>query len=262
MDILFFIVSFLASIVGAICGIGGGVVIKPVLDMLQMGSASTINFLSGCTVLSMSLYSVSKALRSGDSKVDTTTGTPLALGAAIGGVAGKELFSAVRSLFENAEMVGGVQAMALGVITLGTLVYTIRKASITTRHMQGKALCAVIGLLLGIMSSFLGIGGGPINLVVLGFCFSMDTKTAAANSLYIILFSQSASLLTNLVTGSVPEFRILALALMVAGGIGGGIVGRSLNKKMDNKAVDKLFIGLMVLIVCICIYNTVRAFGL
>ena len=42
MDILFFIVAFLSSIVGAICGIGGGVVIKPVLDMLQMGEAATI----------------------------------------------------------------------------------------------------------------------------------------------------------------------------------------------------------------------------
>ena len=48
---------------------------------------------------------------------------------------------------------------------------------------------------------------------------------------------------------------------MVAGGIGGGIVGRSLNKKMDNRAVDKLFIGLMVLIVGICVYNALRAFN-
>ena len=261
MDILFFIVAFLSSIVGAICGIGGGVVIKPVLDMLQMGAPATINFLSGCTVLSMSLYSVSKALRSGDSKVETSTGTPLALGAALGGVVGKELFSAVKAFFNGSPMVGGVQAVALGIITLGTLLYTVNKAKIRTRRTDNKLVCVVIGLLLGIMSSFLGIGGGPINLVVLGFCFSMDTKTAAANSLYIILFSQIASLLATVVTGSVPEFRILALALMVAGGIGGGIVGRSLNKKMDNKAVDKLFIGLMILIVAICVYNAVRAFA-
>ena len=46
---LFLIVSFFSSIVGAICGIGGGVIIKPVLDMLGMGSATTISFLSGCT---------------------------------------------------------------------------------------------------------------------------------------------------------------------------------------------------------------------
>ena len=259
MDILFFIVAFLSSIVGAICGIGGGVVIKPVLDMLQMGAPATINFLSGCTVLSMSLYSVSKALRAGDSKVEMSTGTPLALGAAAGGVVGKEMFSAVKAFFGGSPMVGGVQAIALGIITLGTLLYTINKSRIKTRTTSSKLVCLVIGLLLGIMSSFLGIGGGPINLVVLGYFFSMDTKTAAANSLYIILFSQAASFVSTLITG-LPEFRIMALILMVAGGIGGGIVGRKLNKKMDNRAVDKLFIGLMVLIVGICVYNAVRAF--
>lgn len=261
MDILFLIVSFLASIVGAICGIGGGVVIKPVLDMLQMAEVSTINFLSGCTVLSMSLYSVGKSMVHHDSMVDMSTGTPLALGAAVGGVVGKQLFSWIKSLFANGGMVSGVQAVSLGIITVGTLLYTVYKSRIKTHKTSNKLACLVIGLALGVMSSFLGIGGGPINLVVLGYCFGMDTKTAAANSLYIILFSQLASLLATLVTASVPEFRPLALALMVAGGIGGGIVGRSLNKRMDNKAVDKLFICLMVLIVLICGYNAYRAFA-
>ena len=32
MYVLFFLISFGASIIGAICGIGGGVIIKPVLD--------------------------------------------------------------------------------------------------------------------------------------------------------------------------------------------------------------------------------------
>ncbi len=41
--------------------------------------------------------------------------------------------------------------------------------------------------------------------------------------------------------------------------VAGGIVGRKLNQKMDNKAVDKLFIALMVVIVGICVYNSVRA---
>ena len=260
MDILFFIVAFLSSIVGAICGIGGGVVIKPVLDMLQLGAVSTINFLSGCTVLSMSLYSVGKSMIARDSKVALSTGTPLAIGAAIGGVAGKELFGIIKGLFANGEMVGGVQAIALGLITVGTLLYTVNKAKISTRQITSKLFCVVVGLMLGIMSSFLGIGGGPINLVVLGYLFSMDSKTAAANSLYIILFSQLASLIATLISG-VPEFRPLVLILMVAGGIGGGIVGRALNKKMDTRAVEKLFIALMVVIIGICIYNAFRAFA-
>ena len=260
MSLVYFLVAFLSSIVGAICGIGGGVVIKPVLDLFHLGAVSTINFLSGCTVLSMSLYSVGKAMINRDSKVDMATGTPLAIGAALGGVAGKELFGLIKSMFANGEMVGGVQAIALGIITIGTLLYTVKKSQIHTIQIKNRLFCTVVGLLLGIMSSFLGIGGGPINLVVLGYLFSMDSKTAAANSLYIILFSQLASFVLTLITG-LPAFDPLVLALMVAGGIGGGIVGRTLNKRMDNRAVDKLFICLMSLIIAICVFNTWKAFA-
>ncbi len=255
---IYCLVSLLASIVGAICGIGGGVIIKPVLDMLQAGSVSTVSFLSGCTVLCMSCYSVGKSLRAGEKRVDTKTGTPLALGAAVGGVAGKQLFSAVKALFENPNTVGAVQAACLALVTAGALPYTLRKSAIATKRITARWVCVVIGLGLGIMSSFLGIGGGPINLVVLYYFFSMDTKTAAANSLYIILFSQAASLLVTLVTASVPEFSWGTLILMAAGGIGGGILGRALNKRLDNRAVDRLFLCLMSVIIAISLSNVWR----
>jgi len=186
----YLLVSFLASVAGAICGIGGGVIIKPVLDVCGLASVSTISFLSGLTVLSMSLYSVARNMASGGSRIDTKTGTPLAVGAAAGGVIGKQLFSVIRGLFADPNTVGAVQAACLAVITLGTLLYTIFKGRIQPRRVEGTGICLCIGLVLGIMSSFLGIGGGPINLVVLYYFFSMDTKTAAANSLYIIFFSQ------------------------------------------------------------------------
>ena len=113
----------------------------------------------------------------------------------------------------------------------------------------------VIGLALGLMSSFLGIGRDPINLVMLSYCFSMDSKTAAANSLMIILFSQAANLITALVMRTIPIFDPATLILMVLGGIGGGIVGRILNHRMDNRAVDRLLMVLMGVIVLICVYN-------
>ena len=254
--LMYLVVSFLASIAGAICGIGGGVIIKPVLDLVGLASVSTISFLSGCTVLSKSCYSVGRNMLSGDNRVNFQTGTPLAIGAAIGGVAGNQMFKMVKMLFENQNTVGSVQAGCLAVVTAGTLLYTLYKSRIKTHNVRSKLACLLIGTALGIMSSFLGIGGGPINLVVLFFFFGMDTKTAAQNSLYIILFSQITNLLTMLLTRSIPGFSLFALVLMVAGGIGGGIAGRALNKKMDNKAVDKLFIALMVVIIGISLWNT------
>ena len=252
---LFFVVSLLASTAGAICGIGGGVIIKPVLDMLHLETVTTISFLSGCTVLSMTCYSVGRSMLAGERRVAPRTGTPLALGAAIGGLLGKQLFTIIRGFFENQNRVGAVQAACLAVITLGTLIYTVNKDRIPTKEVQSPVACVVIGLALGVMSSFLGIGGGPINLVVLFYFFGMDTKTAAANSLYIILFSQLASVLATIATRAVPPFQWTTLLLMAAGGIGGGVAGRALNRRMDEKMVDRLFIGLMAVIIGISIYN-------
>lgn len=253
--LVFFIVCFGASVVGAICGIGGGVIIKPVLDSFGVLDVTTISFLSGCTVLSMTTYSVVKNKISGESHVSKKIGLPLAIGAAAGGLIGKWLFSFVKSLSDNPNKVGAVQALCLTIVTVGTLVYTIYKEKIKTCHVDNAAVCILIGVFLGIMSSFLGIGGGPINLVVLFFFFSMSTKIAAENSLYIIFFSQIASLISTIVSGSVPEFEIGVLILMAAGGIAGGICGRSVNKKINEKTVDKLFIGLMVVMIAINIYN-------
>ena len=87
--LLVFLVCFLASVAGAICGIGGGVIIKPALDAFGIMDVATISFLSGCTVLSMTTYSVLRSRRSGASAFERATGLPMALGAAVGGVVGK-----------------------------------------------------------------------------------------------------------------------------------------------------------------------------
>lgn len=253
--VLFFAVAFLASTVGAICGIGGGVIIKPVLDSLHLESAAAVNFLSGCTVLSMSCYSVILSVVSKSRQVEAKTGVPLISGAAVGGLAGHELFELVRNLFENQSRVSAVQAACLALITLGTLLYGLNRNRITTRKTRGLVRCAAIGLGLGLISSFSGIGGGPINIVVLSYFFSMDTKTAAINSLYIILFSQLANLSTAVITDTVPPFRAVSLSVMIVGGISGGTLGRAVNRRISGETVDRLFTGLIAVIICISIYN-------
>ena len=257
-ELIFILVAFLASVIGCICGIGGGVIIKPVLDAFGLYSVSTISFMSGCIVLAMTTYSVAKAMLAKESNIEKGVSTWLGIGAAVGGLLGKQLFDSVKALFENADTVGAVQAAALFCVTLGTMLYTINKSRIRTISVKNPVACVVIGLSLGVMSSFLGIGGGPINLVVLYFFFSMETKTAAQNSLYIILFSQLASFLFTVIGGKVPEFPVLLFAAMVCCGILGGVVGRKINKKIDSATVNKLFIGLMAVIMAICCYNFIR----
>lgn len=206
----------------------------------------------------MSCYSVGQSLLAGERRVSFRTGTPLAIGAAIGGLLGNQLFSAVKGLFANPNVVGSIQALLLAWITVGTMLYMLNRPRIKSHSVENRFVCLVIGMGLGSASSFLGIGGGPINLAVLYHFFGMETKTAAANSLYIILFSQLASLFKTMLNGIIPPFRWPVLVLMVAGGISGGILGRLCNRKMDNQLVDRLFMALMAVILAISLFNSRR----
>ncbi len=258
MFILCFLTALCACVIGKICGMGGGVIIKPVLDALGIMSVASINFLSGCTVLGMSCWSVGKSALSGQSDIDWKVSTPLAIGAALGGLLGKELYSMVEACFANPNTAGGIQAIILLVATCGTLFYTIYKDRMVMHHVRNAAACLIIGLLLGTLGSFLGIGGGPFNMAVLYFFFAMSTKVAAQNSLYIILVSQAAGLLKNLISGNVPELTWWVLIGMILCGIIGSDVGGRINKKLSEKNATRLFEASMILVMLINIYNIVK----
>ena len=258
---LFFLICFAACLLGAICGIGGGMIIKPALDALGMLDVAAISFLSGCTVLAMTMYSVWRSRRSGTSQIDYQIGLPLAIGGVFGGIAGKQIFAILADVSASLNQVGAIQSVSLVIITAGTLFYTMFKDKIPSFHFKNTLLCLLIGCILGLLSSFLGIGGGPMNLVFLFFFFSMPTKQAAENSLYIILFSQLSSLCTSVLSGSVPEFPWPVLLIMVSGGIIGGIAGRSINKNISERTVDKLFMILMVIMIIMNAFNAVQFMG-
>ena len=256
MIVLIFLICFGASTAGGVCGIGGGVVIKPLLDVLGVMPVSTASFLSGLTVLAMACVNVFKNRRGGE--LDAERSVPLGVGAAAGGVAGKMLFSTLKAALNADRAVGAVQAAALGLMVLGTMLYMLCKNRVRTRSVGGWAVPALIGLGLGVCSSFLGIGGGPMNLAVLSYFFSMDTKKATVNSILIILISQLAALGMSLVSRSVPPFRWEDLGAMACAGILGGALSARLHKRFSARTTDRLFISLMAVILGICVYNVLR----
>ena len=80
----------IAQFSGGICGIGGGVVIKPLLDATGIMSVSTVSFLSGLTVLAMALISVYKNRKT--KELDAKRSIPLGVAAgAIGGFVSAKL---------------------------------------------------------------------------------------------------------------------------------------------------------------------------
>jgi uncharacterized membrane protein YfcA len=270
--LLFFAIAFVPSITGAISGIGGGIMIKPVLDALSGIGRAEINFMSGCTVLAMSGVSLFRFLgRKGGPVLDGKRGTALALGAALGGLAGKVLFSmAVSGLPGN--RVGMIQSALLMLLTMVVIIYMVKKNNLHPGRLSGFApkagqppknlqnllfsLC--LGLALGMLSSFLGIGGGPINIMVISYFFSMDSKTTALHSIYTIFLSQGASLILTVITRTVPLIEPGLLMAMISGGALGGLAGSRMVRAMSNKKVDILFSVLMALVMLLSAYNLIR----
>ena len=255
--ILYFLLCIVSTTVGAISGIGGGVIIKPVFDSFSGMPVAVISFLSGCTVLSMSVVSL-LCSRGGRVKVDKRRGTLLAVGAAVGGILGKMAFKWVKSLARNDGLIGEVQSSIMILLTGGVLLYVIHKNLIKTLQTQSTVYCVTVGLMLGVLGAFLGIGGGPVNLVALYFFFSMDTKTAALNSIYIILFSQITSFVTAVAQGSIGPVNSAVLIVMVIGGVMGGLIGRTVNKRLTEGQIDKLFISILLVIIGISVFNCVK----
>ena len=272
--VIFFVVSILASVVGAICGVGGGVFMKPALDAVGVLPVNTITFLSTCTVVAMTSYNVITAAINtkkggNDNLIDWNLTTWLAIGSAIGGLLGKNIYSNIKASFVNQEAVGGYQALALLIAVFLTLLYTVNKKKIKGYQVKNPIALIVLGFVLGTLSSFVGIGGGPMNLAVLFFFLSMPTKMAAQNSLYMILISQAASLVMTFVKGNVPTalYRdvdpglwVMLIGMMLCG-IYGGKIGKKLNKKLPTETVDKLFVILIFVIMALCVWNIYTKLG-
>lgn len=257
MGIALFFICLAASTIGAVVGAGGGVIIKPVVDLLGLLPVSTVSFCSGCTVLCMSISSLIRTRNNGV-KLEVKISTMLAIGAALGGLAGKWLFELVRNSFENENTLGAIQSTLLAVLITVVFVYVCNKDRLPSLHVQNLLLTAVIGVCLGLASAFLGIGGGTSNVAVLFLFFSMDAKTAAKNSIYIIIFSQLTSIATALATHSVPTFTWPVLLCMIAGGVGGALLGAAITKRIDNKGVEKLLKLLILFVIVISVYNILK----
>lgn len=235
---------------------GGGMIIKPLLDASRSLSALQINFLSGCTVLVMSGISLLKGRMDGISAV-TNDSMVLALSGCVGGVLGKLLLDFMSISFLTNNEILLLQSYIMMFLNLMMVFYILKKDKILGFSVKSTVVCVVVGVLLGGLSSFLGIGGGAINIGVLCIFFSMKTKQAADNSLFMIFCAQAFSLLTSVATATIPAVETSMLLLMSVGGVVGAICGSVVRKRMVNKEVEKTLLILLVMLICVNVYNII-----
>lgn len=255
---IYLFIAFGASLIGAISGLGGGVIIKPILDLVGDYSASTIALLSACTVLAMSVTALLRNLHA-KIPIKLRLSVLLSAGAFAGGYLGNFLFDCALRGFFHAAAVTLLQNLLLTGLLIGVLVYMNRFRNRVGFHLQASPVIIGVGLCLGAVSSFLGIGGGPINMVVLTLFFSMDTKSAAVHSILLIFFSQTAKLTTVALSSGFVGQDLTMLWLMIPAGIIGGLLGAKLHHKLPARRIVTVFNFTVAFIILVSLFNCVRA---
>lgn len=256
--IIYGFIILAATFLGAFVGLGGGVIIKPLLDLIGRDTVETVNFISTCAVFSMSISSTVNHIRH-KTKIDFRLIISLSVGAVIGGVLGSRLFDYLLTVFDNT-MLKSIQGLALGLLLVASVVYINIKNAKSFKLKKAPSIAAV-GLVLGFIASFLGVGGGPINVAFLALFFSMTVKEAAVYSVGTIFFSQLSKLITLNVTHTVPDFDAVTLIVAIICAVLGGILGARMNKKGNEKVIKAVFTTVVAAIAIVNFYNAAAGFS-
>lgn len=246
-----------ATFLGAFVGLGGGVIIKPLLDLIGRDTVDVVNFISACAVFSMSISASIKHIRA-KTKINFKLILSISAGAIIGGILGSRLFDYLLTIFDN-DILKSVQGFILGALLVFSVVYVNLKNA-KTLHIKSYIVIAFVGVLLGFTASFLGVGGGPINVAFLIICFSMTLKEAAVYSVAAIFFSQLSKLVTMTITSSIPTVSPITVITAVICAVAGGILGAKMNKRSNEKTIKIIFSTVVTGVAAVNFYNALTIF--
>lgn len=175
--ILYTLVVFLATVLGATSGAGGGAIIKPIFDMIGIDNATVIGMYSTIAVFAMCLSSIYKHSKNGMT-FEKTILFGLSIGSLVGGIIGDWTFQQVTQLIPN-QTVTFIQSIFLSIVLFLVLLFTRAKEYCPTYRLRQLPIIFLAGALVGALSVFLGIGGGPLNVIVLVGLMSLSTKDSA-----------------------------------------------------------------------------------
>lgn len=257
-QIIYFLITIAATSAGGVSGMGGGIIIKPLLDLMGGFPPQTISVMSATTVFVMALVSTWRNVKNGI-EIKKDVAVTVALGAVAGGLAGQKVFSIIAALAPDGAFVTRTQNIVLFIVVLIILLYMKNKEKIRSRSLEGVVPVFASGLALGLIASFLGIGGGPMNVALFIYLFSYSTKTAAACSLVTVLFSQMSKLALAAAGGDFAEVDWTLLIPMLIGGVAGGFISGAVSKRLSDRGVDIVFNCIQIFVLGVCVVNVVMA---
>jgi len=234
--------GFAAGLLGSIIGLGGGIIIVPVLTFFGFSPA---------LAASNSIFAVfSNAIASSISyakqqRIEYSIGLKLGLLSIPGTIVGAYVSSEITpSIFKI--------LFALILISASVYIFSKRKIEPKNYNLSKQIMILAIGasFFAGIISGLFGVGGGIIFVPLMVVVMGLSMKNAAPTSQFILLFASGSALVTHTLLGHPDFYQALLLAI---GAFVGGLVGARFSLEIKENSL-KILISIVMIGVAVKLF--------
>jgi len=234
--------GFAAGLLGSIIGLGGGIIIVPVLTFFGFSPA---------LAASNSIFAVfSNAIASSISyakqrRIEYSIGLKLGLLSIPGTIVGA---------FVSSEITPSIFKILFALILISASIYIFSKRKIEQKNynLSKQIMILAIGasFFAGIISGLFGVGGGIIFVPLMVVAMGLSMKNAVPTSQFILLFASASALVTHTILGHPDFYQALLLAI---GAFVGGLVGARLSLEIKENSL-KILISIVMIAVAVKLF--------
>jgi len=254
LEILAFVAAIGAGLFGSLAGIGGGLIVVPLLTIALGVDIKTAIAASLLGVIAVSTAAASSYLQIG--LVDRRLGVTLLLATAAGGIVGG---------YVGGLLSAQVLAAIFGVVLVLVAVQMLRGRRRTVPELVGEptglefdssfvepttgeevnyrarrvATGTGISLVAGALSGLLGIGGGVVNVPTMNLVMGVPIRVALTTSTYMLGATAAASAVIYYSRGLMDP---TIAAPVVVGVFIGARIGARLARRVSQQALQLLFV--------------------
>ncbi|MFA6872707.1 MAG: sulfite exporter TauE/SafE family protein [Bacteroidaceae bacterium] len=264
--IILFVGAYLAGLLGSLTGLGGGLVVIP---LLTLGFGIDFHYAIGAAlVASIATSSGSASAYVKEGMTNIRLGMFLEIATTVGAVAGA---------FIALWMPTNIIAVIFGVTLIFTAIMTQRKG-LANENIKGSVLAQklklygtyptkegvksyqlthvisgfLIMIVAGILSGLLGIGSGVLKVLAMDSAMKVPFKVSTTTSNFMIGVTACASAVVYLQRGYIQPG--IAFPIII-GVLGGALTGAKLLKRMQVKLLRRIFAVAILLVAINIIYN-------
>ncbi len=262
----------LEGVLSGMFGVGGGFLLTPLLFFIGIPPSVAVAT-QGVQIVASSFSGVLAHLRR--KTVDLRMGAVLLGGGLVGAGIGVQVFAVMARLGQVDLLVQLCYVLFLGVVGALMMAESVRalrrarraggrplpkrkrqlwiagmplKLRFRTSGLYISAIPPVlIGMMVGVLSAIMGVGGGFIMVPAMIYLLGMPTKVVIGTSLFQIIFVAGFAALMHALTSQTVDVMLAVLLLL--GGVMGAQLGTELGLRLKAEQL-RLLLAAMVLAVC------------